>query len=416
MTMVFSAGVRATVASLGASLLLAGCGLDDVDAPPLSGPSDFALAVTLAATPDSIPRDGLSQSVVTVTVRNPSGQTVSGQRLSVATTLGAVSQSQIVTGADGRATFSFTAPAAASLGNAALIRVTPIGTNAENAEARTLTIALTGTSNSTLPTAAFTVAPASPEVNQVATLDASTSTDEGAACGSACNYFWDLGGEATRTGRLITYQFQAARVYNVALTVTDAAGASATTRTNVTVTAAARPTVAFTFSPTAPVAGQITAFTATTTVGTNHRISRFDWTWGDGSTTQTSNAATTHSFSSPGSYVVTVVATDDLGQAASSTTTVPVSSGVTASFSSSPTNPRQGDTIQFNGSPSTAPGGATIKEWTWDFGDGTAPVTEEDATTTHVFTSQRTFVVRLTVKDSQGRTGTTTSTITIAAP
>lgn len=410
---------RAALMALAVSVLAAGCGLEDVTPPPLSAPSEFALSVTLSATPDQLPRDGRSQSVVTLTVRDPQGRPVAGQRLvlGVSPSTATLSQTEVTTDASGRATFSVTAPPGAATGNAITVSAVPVGTDAENAVSRFVVINLLGPGNTTAPTASFTVTPASPEVNQVTTLDASASTDEGAACGNACTYTWDLGGEATSTGRIITYRFQTARIYNVALTVTDAAGASATTRTNVTVTAAARPTVTFTSAPAAPVAGQNVTFTATATAATNHRITKFNWTWGDGSTNETTNASISHSFSNPGPYVVTVTVTDDLGQTASATNSITVTSAVVASFTFSPTNPKTTDDVFFNGSASTGGSGASITEWKWDFGDGSSTVTEDDATPPgHKFPAARTWVVRLTVKDSAGRTGTTTKDVTVAAP
>jgi PKD repeat protein len=112
-----------------------------------------------------------------------------------------------------------------------------------------------------------------------------------------------------------------------------------------------------------------------------------------------------------------VTVTDDVGQTASAARQFAiVSSGVTASFTASPTNPRTTDTVQFNGVTSTAPAGATITEWEWDFGDGSSVVEESDPTTSHQFSSARTYVIRLTVTDSTGRTGTTTMNLAVAAP
>ena len=61
-----------------------------------------------------------------------------------------------------------------------------------------------------------------------------------------------------------------------------AAWVSATARTDVTVTAAAKPTVSFTVSLASPVASQPATFTATTPVAPNHRITQLNRTWGDG--------------------------------------------------------------------------------------------------------------------------------------
>jgi PKD repeat protein len=182
------------------------------------------------------------------------------------------------------------------------------------------------------------------------------------------------------------------------------------------VTAIARPTVTtITVSPATPVAGQAASFTPTFTVAPNHRIVSFEWRWGDGTTTTTSNASTTHVFDRTGTYVVTVTATDDVGQSASASASVTVGGGAVASFTFSPTNPQPGDTVFFNGSPSSAMGGATITSWAWDFGDGTTE-TRSDATTSHTYGVARAYRVRLTVTDSSGRTGTTTQDVTVSEP
>ena len=108
--------------------------------------------------------------------------------------------------------------------------------------------------------------------------------------------------------------------------------------------------------------------------------------------------------------------TDDLGQTASvSLQFTIVSSGVTASFTSSPTDPTTAITVRFNGVASTASAGATITDWVWDFGDGSTSA-ETDATTSHSFSAAGTYVVRLTVTDSAGRTGTVTGNVVVTAP
>lgn len=130
----------------------AGCSLENASAPGFAGPSEFGTSVTLTASPAQVPRDGSTQSVVTVTVRNSVNQPIAGQRLSVTTDIGVVSESTVTTGDDGRATFAFVAPASGVPGTSAVIRVLPIGANADAAVARTLTIGFTGAANATAPT------------------------------------------------------------------------------------------------------------------------------------------------------------------------------------------------------------------------------------------------------------------------
>src|SRR5687767_10323470 len=136
------------IAVLLACAFVAGCTLEDGSAPNLTAPSEFALSVTMSATPDQLPRDGSAQSVVTVTVRDAAGRAVSGQRLAISTSAGTLSDSFVTTASNGQATFTFTAPPSATTANAAIIRVIPVGTDAANSAPRDFAISFTSTSNS----------------------------------------------------------------------------------------------------------------------------------------------------------------------------------------------------------------------------------------------------------------------------
>jgi len=73
------AGVRpllALIATLG--LVTAGCGLDQVEDPPLVGPAETGVSVQLTALPDTVNADGVSQSTVQLVLRNPDGTAFSG--------------------------------------------------------------------------------------------------------------------------------------------------------------------------------------------------------------------------------------------------------------------------------------------------------------------------------------------------
>jgi PKD repeat protein len=414
-------GIRALTALLALCVGVGtvGCALDDVEMPALAGPSEFGLSVTATATPNRLPRDGSSQSVIDLLVRDAQNRPVAGQRftLTVNTGAAAISATEIVTDSNGQATFTLTAPPASAIaGTTLVVQATPVGVTSGGAVARTIEVMLTGSANTTVPSPAFTVTPPSPEVGQVASFNASTTTDEGAPCMDACSYTWALGNEAVKSGRIQTHAFQTPGIHSVTLTVTDAAGTSASVQQNVIVTAAARPTVGpITATPATPFAGQAASFSATSTVAPNHRIVSFAWQWGDGQTTTTSNASTTHVYDRNGVYVVTVTVTDDLGQSASASATVTVGGAATASFTFSPTNPEPGDTVNFNGTPSSAAGGATIVQYAWDFGDGSSE-TKNEPTTSHVYGVARTYIVRLTVTDSAGRTGTTTQSVAVTEP
>src|ERR1044071_2493084 len=86
-----------------ASMWVSGCALDEVDPPALTGPSEFGLSVTATATPNRLPRDGSSQSVVVLLVRDAQGRPVAGQRLTlgVSPTAALLSTTEVVTDGNG---------------------------------------------------------------------------------------------------------------------------------------------------------------------------------------------------------------------------------------------------------------------------------------------------------------------------
>jgi len=214
-----------------ATLLLAGslaaCTVDKQEAPSLIGPGGSAQSLTLAASPDRVAHNGSAQSVVTVRMLNESGAPLVGQRVSVNTSAGSISHVDVVTGTDGQAFFVVTAPSLSTPAGDIVVFATPFGINADNALTRSLSIALTGTPvNKTAPTAAFTFEPEAPQEGGGIVVDASTTTDEGVACGTRCTYRWDFGGlgAGLTEGMAVSRTAITRGTYAVTLTVTDNAG------------------------------------------------------------------------------------------------------------------------------------------------------------------------------------------------
>lgn len=398
--------------ALAACLFVAGCTVEDGSAPNLTAPSEFALSVAMSATPDRLPRDGSSQSVVTLTVRDAAGRPVSGQRLTLSSTAGSLSASSVTTGSGGEATFTFTAPPSGTVGNAAIIRVIPVGSDASNAAPRDLAIGFTGNANQTRPTfgsPAFTVTPTAPQTGAPTRFDASATMDEGVACLDACTYLWNFGDGSTGSGRIVTHTYTAGRIYTVTLVVTDAAGSSASTAAQVTVTAPAAPTVTLTSSPNPPLAGQTATLRAAVTAVTGRSIVRYAWNFGDGTSQTTTVPTVTKTYSNQGTYVATVTATDDIGQTGSASLQLDiVGSAVSATIVFSPTDPSADQRVHFRAVNPIAPNGASISSYEWNFGDsevsggGTATGQSVD----HTYTvGADTYVVRLTITDSNGNVG-----------
>lgn len=398
-----------------------GCSLEE-QRPSMTGPSEFALSVSLVASPDQLPRDGSSQAIVTATVRNEAGRPVSGQRLAVTANVGRVSQTEIATGEDGSATFAFVAPDSSIGLQSAAVQVVPIGGTTRTSLGRTLNIPListAGVTSVTAPTADFSdPSPSAPTIGDLVTFDATATKDEGVTCLDLCTYRWNFGGEATGTGRITTYRFRAARTYAVTLTVTDGAGSIGTKTKNVAVTEGDAPEASITFSPSSPAIFEQVNFTGeASTVGQAGRtIVSHQWQFGDG--TNATGIRVSKTYSVTGTYTVTLTVTDSAGRQDTGTKDVTIVNGVTASFTSS--NPTDGSlTVYFNaeGSKGSSTGFGsrnTITKYIWHFGDSN----EEDETTaprtSHTFGAASAYTVTLTVEDSAGRRNTTSSSITVA--
>ena len=402
----------------GVALVATGCGLEERQPLSLVAPSEFGVSVTATATPDQLPREGQSQAVVTVAVRDARGQAVSGQRLAVVPSTGTVAAREITTDGGGAASVVYTAPAPTAVvpSGLAVISVTPIGGNFENAAARTVSVLLTGTPNTGAPVPAFSFLPAAPQRLQLVAFDTSATTDEGVRCADACTYTWSFGGEGSASGRTATYRFQQARTYAVTLTVTDPTGTSAASTQSVVVVNPAAPTAAFTRSPASPAVLQNVNFVATgSAAAAGHSVILYEWSFGDGGNSSSTSASTNHAFATAGTYTVTLTVTDDVGQTGTASSDVIVVAGIVANFLISPTNPLTNTRGNFNGGDSTTATGASIVEYAWDFGNGSTS-TGTSATASSTYTSARTFTIRLTIRDSAGRTATVTRTVTVTAP
>lgn len=422
-------GRRTIVSAAIVALTAVGCTVKDTKAPALQGPSELSLAFTLQAIPDVLTQDGASQAQIVVQARDANGQpaqsiTFRGDIVAVdpitqnavVTDFGSLSARTLVTGNDGRAVLTYTAPqsifAGVDTGQVVYIRITPFGTDFSNSLSRTVQIRLVppGVLLPGGPTPKFTVNPASPAAFSDVTFDASTSV--AAPSTAIATYAWNFGDGGTGSGVVAFHRFKAGS-YVVTLTATDTNGVSASAQQSITVGAGAVPTASFVFSPSAPTVNQNILFDASqSTPGTGRSLVRYDWTFGSGS--PQSGVTVTTSYGVAGTYNVVLTVTDDVGQTATATKTVTVTAAVvTASFTFSPTTPASTQTVFFNASASSSP--SPITNYAWDFGDGATSPTNTVPTTSHPFVvaATRTFVVRLTITDSLGRTATTTQSVPV---
>ncbi|MGO9819849.1 MAG: PKD domain-containing protein, partial [Solirubrobacteraceae bacterium] len=142
-------------------------------------------------------------------------------------------------------------------------------------------------------------------------------------------------------------------------------------------------------------------------------ITDYSWNFGDGTTTDTGpTPATSHTYTSPGLYTVTLTTTDDLGLTATASGPVTVDAAPTASFTAWPNPSTLGVPANFDASASSDPEG-TITDYSWNFGDGS---TATGADPSHAFAAPGTYTVILTVTNDGGQTATTSQTATVDSP
>ena len=314
--------IRAASAA-GAALILGGCTLQNQSAPPLAGPSGFGLSITVAASPDIVPKDGSSQSIIRLHLQDGvTNEPIAQKRVVVTATAGTLSVGEVVTDAGGNASLTFTAPSLNTPVSTASVTAVPVGGNIDNARGQLVTIALLGPE---VPSAAFTFLPNPPALGIEATFDASGSKLAGVACEAACSYTWDFGDGSSATGILVAHTFNTAGVQNVTLTVGAPGGTSNSTTRSFVISAPSAPAAAFTVTPSSPTATQQAIFNASTSsVGVGATIVQYLWDFGDATTATSTAPITTKTYAAPGTYIVTLTVTDSMGRTATTTATVTV--------------------------------------------------------------------------------------------
>ena len=205
------------MAAMSAVALLGGCTTPSQEAPALIGPSGLGLSITMTASPSALPRDGSSQSTVTVVARDADGKVLAGVRLLGNVSPGAtqLAQSEAVTASDGSARFLLTAPILSTVAanNQVVFWVTPLGginDDFRNASARSVALGLLGPSNATYPSPNFVTTPEAPTAPAFVSFDASSTTDEGVSCMS-CTYRWETSHGFSSSGRFTAFPFDVAR-------------------------------------------------------------------------------------------------------------------------------------------------------------------------------------------------------------
>jgi PKD repeat protein len=161
----------------------------------------------------------------------------------------------------------------------------------------------------------------------------------------------------------------------------------------------------FDWSPDPPCRNGLVTFRDTSTTPTPTTLVSSTWDMGDGTTYTRApwTSSITHTYSNAGTYTVTLKVKNSLGAEAQRQKNVDVIACVpTPDFTWSPIPACMKDPMTFVDT-STTPGGTTLRNSAWTFGDGA--IQDYDpwvATTTHTYSRLGTYTVTLRVENSLG--------------
>ncbi len=150
--------------------------------------------------------------------------------------------------------------------------------------------------------------------------------------GTVTTYEWDLDGDGvfernTGSSSITTYRYDSAGTYNVAVRVSDDAGAKATDTVKITVTENSAPTVNLTADPQSGTA-PLTVYLEAKATDKNGSITKYAWDFdGDGQfDNEGTDSTANYTFSSEGTYKVTVKVYDNDGLSATDSVSISVTS------------------------------------------------------------------------------------------
>jgi len=318
--------------------LSAACTVHQTTAPSESGPAEAALSLKLVAFPDRLAQDGAESSRLSVTAFDPAGHPIAVQvHLDVQPfgfgTLSTNPDGNLATTTDTAHPTTVTyVPPASTTGNTTTVTIvaSTIGVDANQGSTQrvALTVMPAAAISGAAPTAVMSLNPVATTyaVNRAIVFDGSASCGGPIVSGTCTatspisSYRWSFGDGGTSTAATAVHSFNVG-TYTVTLTVTNAAGLSASTSQSVTIVNAAAPTVSYSVSPgTIKVsAGNATtpnAFfnAAASAAASGHTIVSYLWNFGDGTTTTTTSPSASRFYGIANTYKTTLTVTDDLGQ------------------------------------------------------------------------------------------------------
>jgi len=276
--------------------------------------------------------------------------------------------------------------------NTGTYSVTLTATNSAGSNTITQAGYITVSTTGSTPVAAF-VANVTSGTVPLPVLFVDTSTN------SPTSWVWSFGDGGSSTVQNPVHTYAGAGTYSVTLTATNSAGSNTISQSGyITVTkVAATPVAAFVTTETSGGA----PFTVQFVDASTNSPTSWVWSFGDGGTSTEQNPE--HTYTSVGTYSVTLTATNAAG---SDTTTktddidVELSAPVT-SFVADATSGTAPFTVNFTDTSTNSP-----TEWYWVFGDGSTSTAQN---ATHIYLTTGTYTVTLTAYNDEGSNKTARS-------
>eukprot|EP01083_Nonionella_stella_P001036 3001_1 len=267
------------------------------------------------------------------------------------------------------------------------------------------------------PYAAVRSNPQESMVNQPVQFDASKSHDfEGGPCKS---FLWDFGDNSPKVTTAEPYTkhpYKKAGVYPVTVEVTDKHDQKASAGLNQRVRAPQieDPFVALRNEPPTSRPKQKVKFDASESVDMDgDPCKNYVFSFGDGTAPiESSTPIVYHPYAEPGSYPVTVLATDKYGRKGNASVTQRVIDPSdpkkilppTAHVISDPPDSRPKQPVTFDASKSQDMHGDPCKKFVWDFGDGSPKKTTNGPITKHPYAKPGVYPVTVQVTDKYAQT------------
>lgn len=245
-------------------------------------------------------------------------------------------------------------------------------------------------------------APAVVAAGEIASLDASQSSSDAADINK---FEWRFNDNVTADGEKVSRIFQTPGTYLVSLTTTDNSGHACDTGTaEVSIRVNAQP-VAEAGANKRTEVGTALRFDGTQSYDEDGELVSLRWDMGDGTILEGANVS--HSYTTHGSYKVSLTVVDDAGVSNSTavdTVTVLVNAPPIP-VAGADLNVATGEVIEFDGRGSMDSDGRLISH-VWNFGDG---VKASGEAATYAFAEPGSYTVQLTVTDDSGTESRTRS-------